>query len=277
MGVFRVLLLTIMKDSRCVMYKIAELPVGVLLASILTIGGPIAIFYWLKIRQIQNLLISVLRMVGQLLLVALYLEFVFKLNNIWLNIGWILLMVGVASFSVARQADIAGWSFKLSIMLGFFISLALVGGIFVFIFIQPQPLWDARYMIPVSGMILGNSLRANVVALSDFYARIKEDEDMYITYLTLGASHMEAIIPYMRRAVKISIAPQISAMATLGLVSLPGMMTGQILGGSSPVIAIKYQILIMVAIFNSTCLSVFLNLLLSKRVMFNVGYILKKT
>ena len=259
------------------MYKIAELPVGVLLASILTIGGPIAIFYWLKIRQIQNLLISVLRMVGQLLLVALYLEFVFKLNNIWLNIGWILLMVGVASFSVARQADIAGWSFKLSIMLGFFISLALVGGIFVFIFIQPQPLWDARYMIPVSGMILGNSLRANVVALSDFYARIKEDEDMYITYLTLGASHMEAIIPYMRRAVKISIAPQISAMATLGLVSLPGMMTGQILGGSSPVIAIKYQILIMVAIFNSTCLSVFLNLLLSKRVMFNVGYILKKT
>ncbi len=93
------------------MYKIAELPVGVLLASILTIGGPIAIFYWLKIRQIQNLLISVLRMVGQLLLVALYLEFVFMLNNIWLNIGWILLMVGVASFSVARQAVIVGWSF----------------------------------------------------------------------------------------------------------------------------------------------------------------------
>jgi putative ABC transport system permease protein len=84
-----------------------------------------------------------------------------------------------------------------------------------------------------------------------------------VQYLSLGATRTEAVMPFLRQAYKASIAPQIGGLATIGLVSLPGMMTGQILGGSSPAVAIKYQIMIMIAIFLTVNLSVLLSLLLS--------------
>jgi putative ABC transport system permease protein len=121
----------------------------------------------------------------------------------------------------------------------------------------------------MAGMILGNCLSGNVVGLERFYSALRRNEAEYLTFLLLGATRDEAIAPYFRDAVRAALNPTIAGMATMGLVALPGMMTGQILGGSEPWLAVKYQIAIMLAIFASTTLAVYLNLKLSIRKAFN--------
>ena len=96
-----------------------------------------------------------------------------------------------------------------------------------------------------------------------------------MTFLMLGATRWEAVRSYFREAVKAAINPTIASMATMGLVSLPGMMTGQILGGSEPWLAVKYQIAIMICIFTSTTIASIINLKLSLAIAFNAFDVLK--
>jgi putative ABC transport system permease protein len=124
-------------------------------------------------------------------------------------------------------------------------------------------------------MILGNCLQGNVIALERFYSSVRKNENEYTTFLMLGATRWEAARPYFKEAVKAAINPTIASMATMGLVSLPGMMTGQILGGSEPWLAVKYQIAIMICIFTSTTLASIINLKLSLTIAFNAFDVLK--
>jgi putative ABC transport system permease protein len=115
-----------------------------------------------------------------------------------------------------------------------------------------------------------------VIGLERFYSALRKNENEYVTYLLLGASRREAVRPYFREAVKAAINPTVAGMATLGLVSLPGMMTGQILGGGEPWVAVKYQIAIMLCIFTSTTLAAILNLKLSLNIAFNEFDVLRE-
>jgi len=218
---------------------------------------PIFIFLFLKIRLIKSLVIAFVRMVVQLAFVALYLEYIFKLNNPLMNVSWILIMIVVANQAILRQSGLKFGIFFLSTFPAYIITIGFIFLTF-FIVLDVQTLFSARYIIPLGGMILGNTLRGNIVALDRFYHSLFTREDEYIYYVSLGASLKEALQPFISEALKASIAPYIATIATLGLVSLPGMMTGQILGGASPLVAIQYQMMIMVAIFITATISTLL-------------------
>ncbi|MFP4654465.1 MAG: ABC transporter permease [Methanohalobium sp.] len=130
-------------------------------------------------------------------------------------------------------------------------------------------LFEARYLIPIGGMVLGNSLRANIIGINGFRNEIKRNEYRYLYSLSLGAQKNEALIPYLRKSMISAIKPTIANMSTVGIVFLPGMMTGQILSGSSPIIAIKYQIAIMVAIYVTTVMSVMLSIVVTMYIGFD--------
>ena len=229
---------------------------------------PIIILRWARVLLIRQMLTATVRMTVQLVLVALYLEFIFRLNNIWVNSGWILMMIVIANLNITRSAGLRMRRMFPFLLAGLAAGTLPVVGFFVCAAVQPEPFYDARYLIPISGMVLGNCLRANVIALERFYSAIRTNTKEYITYLSMGATLQEACRPYMRQALQASLAPTISTMATMGLVSLPGMMTGQILGGSSPMIAIKYQIAVMLAIFCATVITTFANIRFSQRATF---------
>lgn len=214
------------------------------------------------------MVIGFVRMVIQLAFVALYLEYIFKLNNVYINILWVLIMIIVANQAIIRQS---GLKFRLFFLSTFPAYLITIGFIFLtfFIILDIHTLFSARYIIPLGGMILGNTLRGNIVALDRFFYSLFTREDEYIYYISLGASLKEALQPFVSEAVKASIAPYIATIATLGLVSLPGMMTGQILGGASPLVAIQYQIMIMVAIFVTATICTLLVILFSLRKAIN--------
>jgi putative ABC transport system permease protein len=119
-------------------------------------------------------------------------------------------------------------------------------------------------------MVLGNSLNHNIVGLSSYFNGLSEKSDLYYFLLTNTSNIKLALRPFIGESIKSGLNPLIGTMSVIGLISLPGMMTGQILGGSSPVIAIKYQIMIMLAIFAGCTINLFLSIILSNRFIFDV-------
>jgi len=242
----------------------------VFLIPVLWLGGRF------KLSLNRTILWSILRMSIQLSLVGLYLKYLFKFNLAWVNVLYILVMVAVAAYSVLKSSRL-----KLSKLFGpVFLSILLpVGTVLLFInsfVVRIDNIFDAKYLIPICGMLLGNSMRNNIIGLSNFYAGLRENEKIYLYSIALGGRRMQALAPYFQASVIASINPILASMATIGIVSLPGMMTGQILGGSIPMVAIKYQIVIMLGIFYTQFFSVCLSLLFSIQLGFDEFDVLRK-
>lgn len=214
----------------------------------------------LKLGVSQKLIVSTIRMSVQLLLIGFFLEFLFQLNNWMLNLSWFMVMIIVAMYSVTDTSKLSLKIFALPVTLAFVIANFFVVMYFNFFIVGLKNVADAVYVIAIGGMILGNSLRANVVGLGDYYHALRKDESYYFYRLSLGAGKWEVLMPFARKSFVAAINPSLASMATMGIVSLPGMMTGQILGGSVPLVAIKYQIAIMVAILCATVLSILLSI-----------------
>lgn len=243
---------------------------GVLLAI------PLIAVWYLRTGIIKNLLISTVRMAVQLVLIGFFLEYLFRLNNWLANTGWFIVMISIAVISVVKNSGLRLNHFAKPLLLAFLASNFFVVIYFNAFISNIDFIFDAKYMIAIGGMILGNSLRANVVGLGDFYKSLRKDEQIYFYNLSLGATKYEALLPFAKKSFVAAINPTIATMATMGIVSLPGMMTGQILGGSVPLVAIKYQIAIMIAILTSTVLSIGLSILFTVHSSFFKNGVLKK-
>jgi putative ABC transport system permease protein len=230
---------------------------------------PIGIFIWLQLGLVKETILAAIRMTIQLVLVGLYLKYVFQLNNGFVNLAWVTVMMVAANLSVLGKSGLKRKLFFWRTLSGIAVSTLIVSGWFILVAIRPDPFYDARYMVPIIGMILGNCQRSNVLSLERFYSGIRNNEHEFMTYLMLGASLKEAVAPYLRIALKSCINPSLASMATMGIVSLPGMMTGQILGGAMPMESIKYQIGIMLCIFTSMVIAALVNILLSLPVAFD--------
>lgn len=230
---------------------------------------PMAILFYLKIDLIGKLLLSVVRMSVQLILIGIYLQYLFKANNPLLNTIWLLIMTTVAASHVIKSASLHRKKLFTPILTSLLSSMGIILFLFIFGVIQPTPLYDARYLIPLGGMLLGNCLTANIIAIDAFSEAIKREKKEIQTALTFGATQFESVLPYIRSSIQKAVTPIVTTIGTLGLVSLPGMMTGQLLGGSIPVVAIKYQIAIMITILTVTTLSVFGNIVQMSRIFFD--------
>lgn len=217
----------------------------------------------------KRLLTASIRMVLQLLFVGYYLQYLFEYDNPWINAAWIFVMVAVADFATIDRSNLTRkWSVIIPVFAATFLGIIVIDLFFLEVVIQLPKLLAAQYTIPITGMVLGNCLRSNVIGINAFYYSLDEHQERYQFFLSCGATRSEAVKPFFSEALQKSANPTLASMATIGLVSLPGMMTGQILSGSSPLIAIKYQIMIMVAIFSGTILSVYLGILFTNKFVF---------
>lgn len=219
---------------------------------------------------------ALVRMLVQLALMGIYLQFLFDYNNMFLNIAYTLIIVVVASSNailVAKQS-----LKKMFIPMFFCILIPDIVVIFIFnkLVLGLQNIFDARYLITVNGMLLGNILSGSVVVLTSYYRGITENIGKVHYSLVLGATNYQATKPYLVGALRASMLPNISNMATIGLVSLPGMMTGQILGGALPMEAILYQAAIIMAIYSARYISNYFSLVAFSHVSINDQNFIKK-
>lgn len=237
---------------------------------------PIIVLWYYRTGLLKDLFISTARMSIQLMLAGFYLKYIFALDNLYINIGWVVLMIIAASSTIVKRADLQIKDFYLPVLFGVLINVIINGAIFALAVMSGQEFFSARYLIPIMGMVIGNTLTATIVGIKSFFQSIQKDEDHYKYMLMCGASKSESLFDYISAALKMAFSPTIAQNATIGLIWLPGMMTGQILGGSDPLTAIKYQILIIVAIFAGGVLSVMTTLSLTKNFAFDDLDMLKK-
>ncbi|PAB59097.1 ABC transporter permease [Anaeromicrobium sediminis] len=210
----------------------------------------------------KKIFYSVGRMVIQLALVGIFLQYIFNINNSIINFAYLVFMIGVASVTSIRSCGFNTKKFIAPLFFAFIIPNVIILLFFNTFVIRLDNIFSAQYLIPIAGMLLGNSLKGNIICINNFYKAIKENEKEYFYTLSLSGSNIEALIPYFRNAVSASVNPIMAAIETIGLVSLPGMMTGQILGGAIPLTAIKYQAAIMVAILICRYFSAILSIIL---------------
>ncbi len=250
------------------MNDIVNIGVWHLAAAYLLLAFPFAIMLWYRVPMIGETVVSLVRMTLQLIFVGLYLQVVFKLNNLWLSGAWLLIMITVADVSIVRSCSLKLARIAMPVFGALVAGTAIPLLLFVGLILQRDNLLDAQYAIPIGGMILGNCLRADIVGVRTFYENIRTGEKAFLQSLAQGALLHEATRPHVRKACRAALAPTVATMTTIGLVSLPGMMTGVILGGASPAIAIKYQIAIMISIFSGTSITLALGLWLTSKTSF---------
>jgi putative ABC transport system permease protein len=247
-------------------YNISLLNLGI---GYLLLLIPILILLKYKTGLAKDSVIAVIRMTIQLFLVGFYLKYVFLWDYWWLNILWALIMLAVATITIGGRANMKKSLFIIPIFTALLTSMTIVDVYFLKIVLGLKHLTTARYFIPITGMIMGNCMRSNVIALDTFYKRLNKERTLYRFLIGNGATREEAQLPFMREALKVAFNPMIANTAVMGLISLPGMMTGQILGGSSPNVAIKYQIMLMITIFVASTLTVFLTIKIVNHFVFD--------
>ena len=230
---------------------------------------PTYFLYRYRTGLVKDTLWAALRMTVQLFFIGFYLEYLFLWDSVWINLLWVLFMIVIASSAVLKRTKLPLKMLFMAVSVAFLVSLLIIALYFLGLVVRPEKIFTARYFIPISGMILGNMLSANVIALNSFYGSLNRERQLYLYLLGNGASPGESLAPFMREALIKSFNPTIASMAVMGLIALPGTMTGQILGGSSPSVAIKYQIPLMIAIFASSLISVLLTLWISRRKSFD--------
>ncbi|NOX16766.1 MAG: ABC transporter permease [Chlorobi bacterium] len=230
---------------------------------------PAALSLIFGFNLIKSLFYSVARMSVQLILIGFFLKYLFEWNNAIINLLWLTVMILTAVYSAVKSSEIKTGKIFAPVFISFSFATFIVIFYLNIVVIPIENVFDARYLIVLGGMLLGNSLRGNIVGISAFYKNIRKESKEYLYKLSLGATLYEALLPYFRDSVRLALQPTLAAMATMGIVALPGMMTGVLLGGASPETAIKYQIVIMIAIVTSTILSVVLTILTTIRICFD--------
>ena len=217
-----------------------------------------AVLIRLRGGEIAGLLSASVRMVLQLFAVGYLLHLIFAFDSAAPVLLILLLMGGMAVHTVASRIKVT--LPNIYRVVGSAMLFGCGGGTIYFclLVIGPDPWYNPCYLIPLAGMIIGNSMTGASLAAERLAEEIRSRRDEIETALCLGATARQASLPAVRSAFNAALIPSINAMAAMGVVFLPGMMTGQILSGTEPMIAVKYQIAIMCVITGSVAVTSFL-------------------
>jgi len=251
------------------MSGVMDIDITTLLIGFIIMIIPIAGLWYFRVPLIKDTLIGLVRMSIQLSLVALYLEYIFKWNNPWINSLWVIIMIVVGVHTSIKRIRLNFRIFWLPFLISGLTSIIIVDAFFLGFVIRLDNIFDARYFVPISGMILGNAMSHTIVGLSTYLDGINKERNLYQFLLINTNSRKAALSSFIREALRRGLNPLIATMTVMGLISLPGMMTGQILGGSSPATAIKYQIMIMLAIFAGCSINLLFSIMFANSFIFD--------
>ena len=212
----------------------------------------------LRAAQSRDIFWSGLRMFIQLMVVGYVLHLVFALESALSVLLILIVMAGFAVQTIGARVEKKMPNFYRVVGTAILFGCGAMTFFFCTLVIGLEPWYDPRYLIPLAGMVIGNSMTGASLAAERLAAEFRERREEIETALCLGSSVKVAAEPAVSSAFRAALIPSINAMAAMGLVFLPGMMTGQILSGTEPLIAVKYQIAIMCVITGSVTLTAFM-------------------
>ncbi|WP_419749854.1 ABC transporter permease [Terrisporobacter petrolearius] len=237
---------------------------ALILSSVL-IMVPIIISYKEKLELNRDIIVSMLRAVVQLLAVGYVLDVIFGLDKLIYTVILVLVMIINAAINTKKK----GFTIESQVFISF-VSISVGTIITLGILISSKAIgYTPNEVIPVAGMIISNSMVAIGLSYRNLINNFKNNSIAVEVKLSLGASIKEASDEIIRESIKLSIMPTIDSAKTLGIVSLPGMMTGLILAGASPLVAVKFQIMVTFMILSSSSIATIMATYLSYKKFFN--------
>ena len=219
----------------------------------------------------RDLLIGTIRTFAQLFLMGYVLKFVFELEILWLVLGMFTVMIAAAVHTIRGRVKERSVPFVIPTFVSMLFTYSLVSITVTGVIVGARPWWTPQYFIPLAGMIAGNSMTAISICLERLFSDLRTRRSQVEMKLALGADFREASQEILAGAVRAGMIPSINSLMAVGLVSLPGMMTGQILSGTDPLIAIRYQIVVMLMLVASTSLGALIVTNLVRKRCFSKG------
>ena len=250
------------------MIQLTALDLG--LASVLVLASA-ALAHWLRLGLARQFLVAGARTVVQLLLIGLVLKVLFGVASLpWVALMAFIMLAIAGHESRSRQLrPLSGWwGFGIGTASMFASSFA-VTVLALLVIVGPSPWYTPQYAIPLLGMLLGNTMNGVSLSLDRLTQAVVDQTATIEARLMLGEPWNVAIGDVRRESIRVGTIPVVNAMAAVGLVSLPGMMTGQILAGTAPVEAVKYQIVIMFLIAGGTIIGTVVCVWLASRRLFD--------
>ncbi len=221
-----------------------------------------------KISHTKLLLVASIRMTAQLILAGYVLMYLLKEAPPVLIILYVVLMTAFAIHRVLAVNQGINKRFKYIIAVSISSSALVIIAFFIKIVVG-ESILNPQYLIPISGMIIGNAMTGVALGVKTFTAKVKDSRLQIEVLLNCGATPKKILLPMVNEALETALLPTINVMLGMGIVSLPGMMTGQILSGESPLTAIVYQISITIGISAVVCLATFLSLNFGYKTLYN--------
>lgn len=238
-----------------------------LAATLVLVNGVLS--FALRLGLERRLFWAALRTTVQLLLVGFILKWVFANGQWYVVVGVLVPMTLIAGASAVRRAERTFPGMYVTSIVSIWVSAWLISGFALGVILRPDPWYAPHHAIPLTGLILGNSLTGISLSLDRFTAELTSRRAEVEALLSLGATRWEAARDSLRQALRAGLIPMLNAMLVAGIVSLPGMMTGQLLSGADPAQAARYQIMVMFLLAASTGLGSMGVILLSYRRLFN--------
>lgn len=223
----------------------------------------------LKLNLTKTLVLAGVRTIVQLSSIGLILMWIFAKEEWWRVLGVLTVMTLIAAFSAKNRIKTPYKGLLTDTIISLSVATVFVTGIAIVWILNISPWYRPQFIIPILGLILGNSLTAISLTINYFLEQLHDKKSHIHTFLTLSATPFEATHVFIKNAIITGMTPTINSMMVVGLVSLPGMMTGQILAGIDPGMAVRYQIVTMFFICAGSSISCTLATLLILRRFFN--------
>ncbi len=226
-----------------------------------------------KLNMTKALLYGVIRGTVQLGIMGYVLVWVFAQDDPWIIAALLIFMIGAAAQAGGKRIKGVDsprirrfliWVLFCSILLGSMTALAYLQ----FVVVRPEPLWDGKYIIPLGGMMIAQGMNAGALAVERYRSELELRADEIQTLLALGATSFEASRTSVQTAIGAAMTPSINGLVVLGIVALPGMMSGQILAGVDPLLAVRYQLLVCFGISSVAALVSWISIHMTRRLYF---------
>lgn len=250
------------------MNNVIQLQIGQFLLIYLLLIVVTLIMHKCKIDQTKLLIVASIKMTVQLVLAGLILAYIFENPHPAFTMAYLFAMISFSIYRVLSKNKELNKRFKIVIAASMVFSGIFVMVYFVYVVVG-ESIFNPQYVIPISGMIMGNTMTGVSLGVKTFRESMEGQSARINALLCFGASPSVILLPFVRQALETAMLPTLNSMLGMGIVSLPGMMTGQILAGTMPTTAILYQIAIMIAICTVVTCSCFGSLYFGHKTLYN--------
>ncbi len=235
----------------------------------------VALSRWQRLGLERGFLAGAIRAVAQLAAVGYVLVYLFEAEKWWLVMSALAAMLVAGTVTATRRLGGTMPTDRRQLLTltgaAMFVSSGLTLAYVSYIVIGVHPWYEPRYLIPLFGMIVGSAMNGAALALERLTSEMEAHRRTVEAYLALGATPARASAEPVRRALTAALIPSINGLMVVGLVQLPGMMTGQILAGQSPLLAIRYQIVVAFMLAGATAMTSVLVALWYRRSFFTAA------